>query len=316
MDLFAAHNYAKSHWRLIGPVAVAITVVVAVLLFMRPDQYTATVMILPQEDQLASGGIGDLAGMASSFGINLRSGSAGYEQYPAIIKSRRILGHFANEGVKLLDGRQISLADLLKVPQRNAAIRSEMTFDHLAHQAVAITLDRKTRVLQLNVTLPDPDVSAALANELASSLDTFNRQQFTENAGEQRRFIEGRLVEVGSALGEAESLLESFRVANQMTRASAPLQLQESRLMRNVNLQTALYTELRRQLEIERIDEQRNTNTLRILEDALPPALPSGPRRIRLIALAFVLSLGASYLTAFAYGLRRQGCPTDSGIQG
>lgn len=307
MELTAAHEYVKSHVRHAIVVTAVLFVPAVVWLWLQPDQYTATAKLLPQQDRLGGGGLGDLAGVASSFGLSLGGGSSGYEQYPAIIKSRRLLFPVASRNVPLANGDSTSVADLLGVDESKPELRIEKTIKKLMLNAVSVVTDRKTKVLSIQVTMRDPAAAAAVANQLSSALNEFNRLQINTSATDQRQFIEGRLADVSSALADAESRLEAFRASNQLIRASASLQLEESRLMRNVSLQTALYTELQRQLEIQRIDERRNTSTISVLEQATAPVIPTGPRRARLAVLALVGSLTAAYLVLFAQGVRIQG---------
>lgn len=306
MELTAAHEYVKAHIRHALVIVTVLLVPAVVWIWVQPDQYTATAKLLPQQDRLASGGLGDLAGMASSFGLSLGGGSSGYEQYPAIIKSRRLLLPVATRNVRLVNGDSTSVAELLGIDEPKPDLRTEKTIKKLMLGAVAVVTDRKTKVLSIQVTMRDPVAAATVANQLSQALNEFNRIQINTSATDQRQFIEGRLADVSNALAEAESRLEAFRATNQMIRASASLQLEESRLMRNVSLQTALYTELQRQIEIQRIDERRNTNTISVLEQASAPVIPAGPRRARLAVLAFAGSLAATYLVMFAQGIRAQ----------
>ena len=307
MELTTAHSYVKSHLRRTCIVAAAVFVPIVIWLWLQPDQYAATAKLLPQQDRLASGGLGDLAGVASSFGLSLGGGSTGYEQFPAIIKSRRLLEPIASRGVRLANGDSVSIAKILGIKEPKPELRTEKTIKKLMLESVSVVTDRKTKVLSIQVTMGDAAAAAAVANALSRSLDEFNRQQINDAASDQRRFIESRLSDVSSALADAESQLETFRATNQLTRASASLQLEESRLMRNVSLQTALFTELQRQLEIQRIDERRNTNTISVLEQATAPIIPAGPRRARMAVLALGGSIIAAYLVMFAQGVRIQG---------
>ncbi|MBK6732981.1 MAG: hypothetical protein IPG61_02605 [bacterium] len=304
MELTAAHDYVRSHLRHAIVVTAVLFVPAVVWLWLQPDQYTATAKLLPQHDRLASGGLGDLAGVASSFGLSLGGGSSGYEQFPAIIKSRRLLLPVATRNVPLASGDSVSVAELLGIDEPKPELRTEKTIKKLMLNAVSVVTDRKTKVLSIQVTMKDPVAAAVIANQLSQSLNEFNRLQINTTATDQRQFIEGRLTDVSQALADAESRLESFRASNQMIRASASLQLEESRLMRNVSLQAALYTELQRQLEIQRIDERRNTSTISVLEQASAPVIPAGPRRARMAALALAGSLVAGYLLLFAQGVR------------
>lgn len=64
------------------------------------------------------------------------------------------------------------------------------------------------------------------------------------------------------------------------------LALQYMRLLRDVKVQTALYTMLLQQLEQARIEEQKNTHVLAVLDWAVPGVEPVYPRRLRIVVVA------------------------------
>ncbi|HZM14532.1 MAG TPA: GNVR domain-containing protein [Candidatus Krumholzibacteria bacterium] len=64
------------------------------------------------------------------------------------------------------------------------------------------------------------------------------------------------------------------------------LSLQYLRLLREVKLQTALYTMLLQQLEQARIEEQKNTHVLSVLDWAVPSTERVYPKRVRIVLVA------------------------------
>ncbi|MFQ5599180.1 MAG: GumC family protein [Candidatus Krumholzibacteriia bacterium] len=121
-----------------------------------------------------------------------------------------------------------------------------------------------------------------------------------------RQHAQPTAYEVRSKAGELRALREQFArlVATEPTTLeSQPLQeesvglfhrfdevpelaLQYMRLLREVKVQTTLYTMLLQQLEQARIEEAKNTRVLSILDPAVPGEQPVFPRRLRMIAVA------------------------------
>ena len=64
------------------------------------------------------------------------------------------------------------------------------------------------------------------------------------------------------------------------------LSLQYLRLLREVKLQTTLYTMLLQQLEQARIEEQKNTHVLSVLDWAVPSRERVYPKRVRIVVVA------------------------------
>ncbi|UCE03859.1 MAG: hypothetical protein JSW67_06645 [Candidatus Latescibacterota bacterium] len=64
------------------------------------------------------------------------------------------------------------------------------------------------------------------------------------------------------------------------------LALQYMRLLREVKVQTALYTMLLQQLEQARMEEQKNTRVLSVLDSAVPSEQRVFPKRVRIVVVA------------------------------
>ena len=64
------------------------------------------------------------------------------------------------------------------------------------------------------------------------------------------------------------------------------LALRYMRLTREVKVQTTLYTMLLQQLEQARIEEQKNTRVLSVLDWAVPADVPVFPRKMQIVAIA------------------------------
>src|SRR5207249_2335576 len=69
------------------------------------------------------------------------------------------------------------------------------------------------------------------------------------------------------------------------------LLLAESRLARQVDLNSALFLELSRQRELTKIDEIKNVPVLNVLDSARVSAIVDSPNRVLIGGLSFVLSL-------------------------
>ena len=87
------------------------------------------------------------------------------------------------------------------------------------------------------------------------------------------------------------------------------LALQYAELQREVMAQEKVYEFLTAQLEEARIREARDLQTVRVVDEAVPPIRKSRPRRTLIVvlttALAFALALGAAFLADALLGVQR-----------
>ena len=115
-----------------------------------------------------------------------------------------------------------------------------------------VSLDNKTSVLSISLLTQEPKLSADIVNAVASELDLFVRTKRTTNASEERKWIEGRLKEVKNDLEKSENALEDFRETNRRVSDSPQLLLEQERFIREVQINSTLYTELKRQYELRK----------------------------------------------------------------
>ena len=161
-----------------------------------------------------------------------------------------------------------------------------------------------TKILNVTVTMPEAQLSADVANNLVKSLDRYIRTQRKSNATEQSFYLEKRTQQIKDSLNIAENMLKNFREDNRITSQSPNLLLEQSRLMRNVEILQTVYVELTKQLEIAKIDEIKDAPVLNVKEFAKSPVKKAGPRRtIWLIVIMFF-----SVLITSAYFLYKNEC--------
>lgn len=115
----------------------------------------------------------------------------------------------------------------------------------------------------------DADEVVAKERELRSLRDSYARLvNGKANAGTQ-----------ATKSPEGEPFFPSFE-------AVPDLSLQYMRLLREVKVQTTLYTMLLQQLEQARIEEEKNTRVLSVLDWAVPGDVPVFPRKMRIVVVA------------------------------
>jgi len=153
--------------------------------------------------------------------------------------------------------------------------------------------------MTLETSVPDePALAADLANVLSDLLDEYGVRSRMSRAVESSSFIEERLEAARRSLEAAESRLSAFQAGNRHHADSPELSREYRQLKREAEVQSTLWIELSRQLEIARVEEVRSRTSLEILDRARPPIRPSYPNKRLFVVLGamFGLLVGLLYV--------------------
>ena len=94
-------------------------------------------------------------------------------------------------------------------------------------------------------------------------------------------------------LTKAENRLKEFREKNRQV-LSPQILLEQERLIRDVQINASIYTELRKQYEIVKIEEVKNIPVINVLDSARTPAKKNKPNRIMLVLSTIFISIVGS----------------------
>ncbi len=239
------------------------------------------------------------------------NGRSSYEGlYQEILRSDRILDQLLDRNWNSLNlGSEASLYAIFDLTEPTGDTpESRLSKFHmkqlLRNKVIVFHRSKLNGYMKLKVTIPeDPPLAAELANFLVKRLDEHNVQARTGKAGQQREFIGTRLESVEVELASAESNLTNFLKSNRKYSSSPVLVQQHGELARQVQALTSIWTELRRQLELARIDEQKESVSVDVLDYATIPVFRSKPDRISIILLGTLFGL---MLGSFAVLMRQQ----------
>ena len=270
----------RCHWlRIVGIIAVC-GVAGFLLTLAQPIVYTATVTLLPQQDDTDSNLMSRLAMFT---GVYVGTEVSFEQLYTRIVLSDRLLDPLIDHEW-LLEGATApvdlyAVFDVDRSRYGEGGARERLK-SNLRSDVITFARDSRTGFMTLKAAAPGPpQLAAALANALADALDDFNLEYRGAKAHDQRIFIQERLKAVRAALDSANAALTEFATANRTYR-SAPALLQQYRdLEREVEAETTVWMELRRQLELARIEEGKPLTTITILDRASLPTERSGPKR-------------------------------------
>jgi len=297
----------QARWKLVIFNSIVLLLTIFYLLFLTKPYYESTVTILPEYGSKSStlSGLSELASMA---GVKVGEG-APTEIYQNLIFSESVLEPVIyakykteefNDPVNLIEYFEIEPKESLPKNLQERQMFLDI-YKTLTKSRIKTDVERLTKILTITVEMPESKLSADVVNKIAESLDEYVRTKRKSYASEQRFYIEKRIQQLKDSLTNAEEKLKSFREQNRVVAQSPQLLMEQGRLMRNVEIQQAVYVELNKQLEIARIDEIRDTPVLNVKEKAAEPILKAGPKRMNTLLLILFFSVVFSILY-FAYG--------------
>ena len=285
-------------WRTVVGVAAAVVALFALAAVVLPPTYRAEASFVSNAGdgaKLPAGlsGMAGLAGMASGAGLGALGGDPAESPafYTQLIQSRELLsrvllGRYPDHRTDA-PGDSARLVEILELKGgANVARRLERGVE-LMRKVVTFTADPRTNLVEIDVEMPDAQLSADVANRIVRHVSEFNREQRVSRARAKREFVESRYREAEVALRTAEARHRQFLVGNRILR-SPQLVAEEEQLQRTVDLAEDLFRTLRRELETARIDEINNAPIVTVVDSAVPPQRPRWPRPVPLAVLALV----------------------------
>jgi len=259
--------------------------------------FTTTASFQPQGSSSGS----ELAALASQFGVRVPMGGEDTESpafYAELLTSRQILAEVAAGTYALDDGTE-TLVDILGIEEDTPGLEERAVIGWLRDDALAVSTDRETGIVHLEVTTQDPELSLQLADRLLDEVNRFNLETRQSRAAAERTFIENRVQAVEAELREAEEALLVHIQSNRQIGGSPELQYERDRLQQEASSRRQIYMSLVQAYEEARISEVRDTPVLTVLQTPyLPPAPDSRGLVIRTL-LGAVLGGVLGLLLAF-----------------
>lgn len=284
------------HRRLVVGLALASALVTGGIGLVRKRTWSSAATFMPQSRRTPAGG---LSGLAAQLGISFPTLDAGQGPafYADLLTSRAMLGALADTvfSYQTPEGLvRASLADILRVRAKTAALRREAVIRKLGKRVSAVPI-LKTGVVRVKVTAVAPDLARGMLEFVLERLNQFNLQTRQSQARAERKFMEARLDETRGELRGAEDRLQTFLQRNRDYRNSPELSFQQDRLSREVQMRQQVYTTLAQGYEQAKIEEVRDTPVITVVEPPETPVRPDprGIVRSTLVALIAGALLGA-----------------------
>lgn len=302
----------RRRWLILVPMF-GLALLVGAISFLTPRHYTAVSSFVPQEPMVPQGLFSQLAaqyGMGSLAG----GGETSPQFYADLLRSNEILGHVVTHDFEVegWDGTLLAYFDI----EPDESYGTMKAVEDL-RDLLSVEVDRISGVVRLEVHTEEPALSSAILRRMLDLVSDYNLRRRQSQARAEREFVERRLAEARSELGEAEEALASFYRSNRLFQQSPELVAQEARLQRDVGVRQELYLSLSQSFESARIEEVRSTPVITVVdrpEETVQPRRRGTVRKaiLALLAGAFIglgIAFGREYLE-----IARQARPGDYGV--
>ncbi len=285
----------RVRWKAVRSVTTGAALVIAIAVFILPPTYEATSSFIPVKDQHGAGTEGS-AGIAQALGIGINTTSSATSTYPEVLRSRSLIETVITKPVRdPVTGKTTTYLDVMNIPERQPdrhLFRAVREFQ----KHLRVIADQKSGVFYVTLEGRNPGLLKIVVNDVVAELQHYTVRTRSEIAGQSREFIEREKVETNALLAGAEGELNRFRERNLRIGNSPQLLLEQDRLVRNLRVQEEVYLALVRQYEFAKLDEDRSTPMISVLDPAIQPPFRSAPSRL----LLFVLGVGCVFLVSVA----------------
>ena len=315
-------KHKKLYYKVL-PVAFILAAIYALSL---PNYYNCTVKLAPELGAGAKAG-GGLAGLASSFGINLGSAQQGADAinptlYPDLMNSVDFkVSLFPVKVTRKEDGKTFSYYDYMEKEQKSAWWSEGMKaffglfgakeeenvaqvdpFELTKKQTdIAKAIDKKTFVITINVTDQDPLICATLADSVKTRLQKFITDYRTSKARVDLEYNKKLYKEAKLKYEEARDNYVRFSDSHRDV-SSQSARTKESDLQNEMQIRQQIMQQVVAQMQQADMKVQENTPAFTTLQSATVPVRKAGPKRAQMCLIFLFLA----FLATTAYILYKE----------
>lgn len=298
-------NFRKSFFLSFG-----ISILILPLLFLMPNKYTSVATILPSK---SGGGLSELGAVAGLIGVNIpefSSQGTSDELIPDILYSERILDSLIARKWKYSEyDSLVSLYTIFEIEPTGRSLYpareiKEILLESIRKGLLKTSIEKETGLISVSFTVPnDPRLAQEIVTALLYHLDTYNKQFRKTKSTAEFLFLDKRLKEVYKDLEIAENRLSTFEIVNKNWQSSPVLSSDWKRINREVLVNTTVWTELRKQYELVKINLEKEKQTIDILDNPTLPSQKSGPKRL-FILIGIAFGFFAAFQVWFYFNLK------------
>lgn len=318
IDFGAIWAALKKHRRLYYKVLGVAFLVGVIIAFSIPKTYVCKILLAPEMGGTSS--VGGLASLASSFGVNIGSGSSGANGnaitptlYPDLMQSTDFKTSLFPVKVKRKnDSQAMTYYDYLKnewryawwehffgllapKKQKDTIVNNfELTGEQamiagMINKNVVCSIDKKTSLITINVTAQDPHVVAQLADSVQTRLQDFLTEYKTNKARHDLQYAEMLQKQAKKDYERARQLYVDYMDANNDVMLMSAQQKQLD-LENDMQLQYNNYNVISAKVIDAKAKVQEVTPAFTTLQRATVPLAPDSPKKGQIIIICLFLA--------------------------
>lgn len=289
---------------------------------VQQNEYACSVRVMPElKTSSATGGLNDLKSLAGLAGVNLDNINSGSEAirpdlYPDIVQSTPFSIYLLNRKVRRSDNpanqtvqqfledynARTTVGWLMGMLGSNKDIdqvhasttgninltKEQEKISQEVLERVNTTFDKKSGIVTISATMPDPLVASTVAGQTLDYLTKYVTTYRTGKSRQQVNFLFNQVSNAKARYEKAEYAVSSYRDRNKSLYLNTA-KIEEQRLQAEYLLAQTVYTELSKQLEQARIKMQEEVPVFQLLEPPRVPTRKSAPQR-SIIVLSFLIA--------------------------
>ncbi|MBD5163287.1 MAG: chain-length determining protein [Bacteroidales bacterium] len=309
--------------------------------FSIPKEYSTTVKLAPEANgsKSMSSGLGALASLAG-VNANLSNGSDAVSPmlYPEVVESVPFMTSLFDVKVQTKNGDQINIRNyieddlkrpwwttIIMLPGKVIGLFKSNPDDESTHKVdnfqltkpenlivkalrkrITASMDPKTTVVTVNVTMQDPLVSALLADTVISRLQEYITDYRTNKARQDLEYAKTINDEARNNYYEAQQRYADYLDRNQGVVLHA-VQVNRERLENEASLAFNLYNQTAQQVQVAQAKVQETTPVYTVITPATVPIKATSPRKVLiLIGFIFLAAVACGFWVLFAPSLKEQ----------
>ena len=144
--------------------------------------------------------------------------------------------------------------------------------------------------------MEDPALASDITNYIADYVKNFISYEQEKEAIKKKEFIYSQMLSAKGDLSESEFKLTNFIKRNPLALGNPDLQLQQGRLVREIEENQAVYITLRQQYEIAKIEAEEDKLFINILDKGDIAVRKSKPKRLLILLSSIMLGMMSSVL--------------------
>lgn len=281
--------------------------------FSQPKEYTSQVIFTSNSEKSSMANMGMLASLA---GINMVQDSGEGIQpslYPDVLESTTFIKELFNipvadeeNGIKTsysdyllnytkkpwykfkgFSSKKLELDPDHNIDNNRYISKLEMYLISTIKHSYSIDVDKKSNLIKFSVTTQSPEISAILADSITAALQNFVIDWKLKKAYNDLENSELLLNQATDKYEEASSNLADFMDKNKNV-VSAQYARREKELQNEVDLTYAIYIQMSKQVQMDKIKIQDQKPVFAILQSSLIPLNASAPNK-KLYVVAFAV---------------------------